>query len=76
MLQLYPVYSLWNRCKTLTRSPDPKRANGTNKPCILLGYARRTVPTLRFVPLGSEKVETFLCSIYQRTTGTAENRLI
>ena len=23
MLQLYPVYSLWNRRKTLTGSPDP-----------------------------------------------------
>ena len=33
MLQLYPVYSLWNRCKTLTGSPDPTCANGTNKPC-------------------------------------------
>ena len=34
MLQLHPVYSLWNRRKTLTGSPDPTRANGTNKPCI------------------------------------------
>ena len=34
MLQLYPVYLLWNRCKTLTGSLDPTRANGTNKPCI------------------------------------------
>ena len=33
MLQLYPVYSLCNRRKTLTGSPDPKHANGTNKPC-------------------------------------------
>ena len=33
MLQLHPVYSLWNRHKTLTGSPDPRRANGTNKPC-------------------------------------------
>ena len=33
MLQLYPVYSLWSRRKTLTGSPDPTRANGTNKPC-------------------------------------------
>ena len=24
---------LWNRRKTLTGSPDPTRANGTNKPC-------------------------------------------
>ena len=33
MLQLYPMYSLWNRRKTLTGSPHPTRANGTNKPC-------------------------------------------
>ena len=33
MLQLYPVYLLWNRHKTLTGSPGPVRANGTNRPC-------------------------------------------
>ena len=33
MLQLHPVYSLCNRHKTLTGSPDPTCANGTNKPC-------------------------------------------
>ena len=38
MLQLCPVYLLWNRCKTLTGSPDPTRANGTNKPCMLQLY--------------------------------------
>ena len=37
MLKLYPVYSLWNRCKTLTGSLDPTCANGTNKPCIIGG---------------------------------------
>ena len=31
ILQLYPVYLLWNRRKTLTGSPDPTCANGTNK---------------------------------------------
>ena len=36
MLQLYPVYLLCNRRKTLTGSPDPTRANGTNKPCIYI----------------------------------------
>ena len=35
MLQLYPVYLLWNRRKTLTGSPDPTRAKGANKPCII-----------------------------------------
>ena len=25
MLQLYPVYLLWNRHKTITGSPDPTR---------------------------------------------------
>ena len=35
MLQLNPVYLLWNRRKTLTGSPDPTRANGTNKPCMV-----------------------------------------
>ena len=34
MLQLYPVYLLCNRRKTLIGSPDPTRANGTNKPCM------------------------------------------
>ena len=34
-LQLCPVYLLWNRRKTLTGSPDPTRANGTNKPSIV-----------------------------------------
>ena len=33
MLQVYPVYLLWNRCKTLTGSLDPMRTNGTNRPC-------------------------------------------
>ena len=32
-LQLYPVYLLCNRLKILTGSPDPTRANGSNKPC-------------------------------------------
>ena len=32
MFQLYPVYLLWNRHKTLIGSPDPMHANGTNKP--------------------------------------------
>ena len=36
MLQLYPVYLLCNRRKTLTGSPDPTRANGTNKPCTIV----------------------------------------
>ena len=35
MLQLYPVYLLWNRCKTLKGSPDHMHANSTNKPCTL-----------------------------------------
>ena len=35
MLQLYPVYLLCNRRKTLTGSPDPTRANGTNEPCTV-----------------------------------------
>ena len=35
MLQLYPVYLLCNRCKTLTGSPDPTCANSTNKPCMV-----------------------------------------
>ena len=33
MIQLYPEYLLLSRCKTLTGSPDPTRANGTNEPC-------------------------------------------
>ena len=33
MLQLYPVYLLCNRRKTLTGSPNPTRAKGMNKPC-------------------------------------------
>ena len=36
MLQLYPVYLLWNRCKTITESPDPTCANSTNKPCMVI----------------------------------------
>ena len=32
-MQQYPEYLLWNRRKTLTGSPDPTRANGTNRPC-------------------------------------------
>ena len=35
MLKLYPVYLLWIRRKTLTGSPDPTHANGTNKPCTV-----------------------------------------
>ena len=38
MLQLYPAYLLCNRHKTLTGSPDPTRANGTNKPCIITSH--------------------------------------
>ena len=37
MLQLYPVYLLWNRCKTLTGSLDPMHAKSKNKPCIIDG---------------------------------------
>ena len=33
MLQLYPVYLLWNRRRTLTGPPDPTLANGTNELC-------------------------------------------
>ena len=43
MLQLNPVYLLWNRRKTLTGSPDPTRANGTNKPCIVIKRKLRSV---------------------------------
>ena len=32
-MQQYPEYLLWNRRKTLTGSPDPTHANGTNRPC-------------------------------------------
>ena len=48
MLQLYPVFSLLNRRKTLTGSPDPTRANGTNKPC--------TYRPLQWPPRGPEGV--------------------
>ena len=37
-MQQYPEYLLWNRRKTLTGSPDPTRANGTNRPCIALPF--------------------------------------
>ena len=51
MLQLHPVYSLWNRHKTLTGSPDPMHANGTNKPCTLY-YLRSDTPQLSAVSSG------------------------
>ena len=50
MLKLYPTYLLWNRCKTLTESLDPTRANGTDKPCCKtadLGYS--TVPGINIM---------------------------
>ena len=49
MLQLYPVYSLWNRRKTLTGSPDPMRANGTNKPCTTYISAAATTIYVHFM---------------------------
>ena len=33
--KLHPVYLLCDRRKTLTGSPDPTRANGTNQPSIV-----------------------------------------
>ena len=51
MLQLHPVYSLWNRRKTLTGSPDPMHANGTNKPCTLY-YLRSDTPQLSAISSG------------------------
>ena len=44
MLQLYPVYLLWNRHKTLTGSPDPTDANGTNKPYIITEILQTKAP--------------------------------
>ena len=43
MLQLYLVYSLWNKCKTLTGSLDPTHANRTNKPCTSHGLTCQEV---------------------------------
>ena len=34
-MQQYPEYLLWNRRKTLSGSPDPTHANGTNRPCMI-----------------------------------------
>ena len=48
MLQLYPAYLLCNRRKTLTGSPDPTHANGTNKPCKLGDNAWDKVTLLNF----------------------------
>ena len=45
MIQLYPEYLLWSRRKTLTGSPDPTRANGTNEPCT----NQNAKPTTDFV---------------------------
>ena len=44
-MQQYPVYLLWNRRKTLTGSPDPTRANGTNRPCIVFEFEYTIFPT-------------------------------
>ena len=41
-MQQYPVYLLWNRRKTLTGSPDPTRAYGTNRPCNSLDLLDNT----------------------------------
>ena len=54
MLQLYPVYLLWNRRKTLTGSPDATRANGTNEPCKSTeGGSLQCCPLVRIVPRSS-----------------------
>ena len=37
MLQSVSSVFIVYRCMTLTGSPDPTRANGTNKPCSLMG---------------------------------------
>ena len=48
MLRLHLVYSLWNRHKTLTGSPDPTHANSTNKPCTLYYLRSDTHNFLQF----------------------------
>ena len=37
MLQSISSVFIVYRCKTLTGSPDPTHANGTDKPCIIGG---------------------------------------
>ena len=40
MLQSVSSVLIVYRCKTLTGSPDPTHANGTNKPCICFVFPR------------------------------------
>ena len=64
MLQLYPVYLLWNRRKTLTGSPDPTCANGTNRPCRYIMKCGLTGSyNIRFAILKNEEtgVEKIVC---------------
>ena len=53
MLQLYPVYSLWNRRKTLIGSPDHTRANGTNKFCPKIQCHQKIIPNIKHYRFGT-----------------------
>ena len=70
MLQLHPVYSLWNRRKTLTGSPDPTSANGTNKSCNGIGKAKLAILTFlscgEFVKTELEQVQNWNSNIAKK----------
>ena len=68
MLQLYPVYLLWNRRKTLTGSPDPTRANGTNKPCISAHFSDQSTHNWTPLSTNSPVASHSLCNYTYCTT--------
>ena len=51
MFQLYPMYLLWNRCKTLTGSPDPTYMQSANKPCNLIKRFKRLMLVNKYLPV-------------------------
>ena len=69
------MYLLWNRRKTLTGLPDPTRANGTNKPCIIMAVIYLDNRTFIWLHMayGVTKIQYSLCKIKQQKLNVTEN---
>ena len=50
MLQKISSVFVVYRCKTLTGSPDPTHANGTDKPCIMFKGGNKKISLMKHFP--------------------------
>ena len=72
MLQSVSSVFIVYRRKTLTGSPDPTHANGTNKPCIIFGASAFIAGGVTFI-LSETKGQTLKQTVEEVETFMKEN---